>query len=87
MYSFGGNHVNIPRKAMVMPLDTFMADFEGSELYLEDIEKESGTLEFVSKYNNIIYNNFNKLLIIYNGILPDIAYHSINRSYGIWIVI
>lgn len=37
-----------------MPLDTFMADFEGSELYLEDIEKESGTLEFVSNFNLFI---------------------------------
>lgn len=40
---------------MVMPLDTFMADFEGSELYLEDVENESGTLEFVSKYSSFIF--------------------------------
>lgn len=54
-----------------MPLDTFMADFEGSELYLEDVEKESGTLEFVSKYSSFIliiskiniYNDTFKLLL------------------------
>lgn len=54
-----------------MPLDTFMADFEGSELYLEDIEKESGTLEFVSK---LIYISFNKISIyndtVYTCSLP-----------------